>query len=385
MAAIRRRVHGRTAFKSKARKLLAVCLGGVLALSGGQGANGQAQDSPLMHNLRLENKPGSGPAGLSTCNFSTDDEAPTEPILTLSKDQTTVTLECTGNEAKFVPTEPTNVCVVKKDEAALKGSPVSEEDPSLKDCQGNTRKATVEQMALKDLLGVKDTIQWTDVSTPGIKKALHLESQQLPLTDKAFFVGCHKTPEDTPQKCKVTVNILARESTAEENVAKCAYGAASNNASPLKVDLSEANNTMELVCGNEGSIHPLSYTAKFCTDKGMDNCSEEYKDILPDFDAAWWTPGEGGGESAKLTIPAAGFPAEDQSFYIGCLHKTQQTESPPVSSSTTPGDAAAVFSPCSVLVTVKAASSDASAVPEASAATAAAAGVALTGILAGSL
>ncbi|PFH36167.1 SAG-related sequence [Besnoitia besnoiti] len=360
----------------KARRFLSICLGGTLLLSGLKGIEGSFEDGLRLRGVEGNSEDPSSPATVATCQLQGD--SPLDKTeLTLSKESPTVTVHCKDEPFEFVPQKNTEVCVPE------------EEGATLKDCKENSGKGTSMAVPLENLLGTKGPIQWSGngvADKVGNKeRTLKLDESQLPFADKSFFVGCLNTPEEEPEECKVKVSVLARESSVKDNVVTCAYGADSNKASPLKVDLTEANSTLELFCGTEGMVQPEYYTSKFCNEEPMTNCDKLYKDILPGFETTWWTKANGGNESVKLTVSASGFPSEDQSFYIGCSLRTIQTtpgvplRSPPVA---TP---AASSSRCKLLVTVKAATSDASAVPPAGAAATASGIVVLTGIFAGTM
>ncbi|PFH36163.1 SAG-related sequence [Besnoitia besnoiti] len=357
----------------KARRFLSICLGGTLLLSGLKGIEGSFEDGLRLRGVEGNSEDPSSPATVATCQLKSSNPLD-KTELTLSKESPTVSLRCQGEQFDFVPKNEKNVCISKDDKATLK------------DCRDKPGDATSDSITLEGLLGTKGPIQWSGngvADKVGNKeRTLKLDESQLPFADKSFFVGCLNTPEEEPEKCKVKVSVLARESSVKDNVVTCAYGADSNKASPLKVDLTEANSTLELFCGTEGMVQPESYTSKFCEDEAMKKCENNYKDTLPGFEATWWMPATGGDESTRLTIPASGFPAEDQSFYVGCSLKSTLTKPDELPRNNHVQSPSAKSSPCKVLVTVKAASSDAAAVYGVRAVTAPLGIIALTGIFA---
>ncbi|PFH36170.1 SAG-related sequence [Besnoitia besnoiti] len=335
---------------------LVLCLGGALLCARRNGVEGILQEGPLRGKVHEGGDASSAAAGIATCNFSGNEGAPDFDVLTLSAGKTGVSLRCVADDVEIVPADVHEVCVAFNDA------------PTLEDCQKPAGGTTSKHETLETLLGTQSPIKWTESEvseTPKSKqRTLQLDPSQLPLTDEAFFVGCQSPRVGPSKSCKVTVKVLARESSVKDSVVTCGYGDGSNKDGPLKVDLTEASNSLELICGEQGSVKPATFLTKVCEDKEMQKCDKELKDILPGFDASWWGASkEGGSESAKLTIPATGFPAEDQSFYIGCsLHPTEPPREDTLTAMGMQPSAENEKEPaCKVLVTVKATSSSMSA------------------------
>ncbi|PFH35654.1 SAG-related sequence [Besnoitia besnoiti] len=383
MARSIRREPRRGGLKSNARKLLAACVGGVLLLTSGQVEAQQPQDGLLRRVLEVSGEP-SLKDNTATCRLTgSSGEAVQElPELTLSEKQLNATLVCEGDQPTRVPTKPENVC----QDPQAKAVEVDEKN----ECKIGA-SASGSPVPLKTLLTATSQAKWeNDKAAKGIQKlswTLSLSKDDLPLTDNNFYVGCQKgtvSRSSETSACKVPVKILARHSSAEKNVVTCAYGATSNKT-PVEVEMTQEQNTLKVVCGTQGSIHPLDYKTHFCEKEEMNACSKSYVDILPKFDEKWWTEEEN--KSVTLTIPSADFPTEDKSFYVGCtLSKSKNEEpqeSPAVAAAS--GGSGATATTCKVLVTVKAVNSSLSAGAGVGMAAAVSGAAVLTGVLAGSL
>ncbi|KFG43447.1 SAG-related sequence SRS16B [Toxoplasma gondii RUB] len=355
-------------FKLKARKLMAVCMSGVFLLSSGQGLADRLHEG--LQSLSLKAQAGvSSQLGVTgtnaKCEFSTSAEATTtvsKQSLTLSKGSLTATLECTAKNGGTISSIPTglagNVCVTRPTEGGTQ-------------CNfGESGDTAVSvQVPLKDVLGTTSVVQWTDNSTEqkttkAQKWTLKLNEEDLPISDKTFDVGCTYTTAGKAAAnsavCQLTVNVKARASSVADNVVTCSYGADSNSED-LKVDMTTARNTVTIDCGSEGTLNPTANSAQYCNpqNKVLQDCKENFVNILPKFVTSWWTNPKSGNVSI-LTIPAADFPESEQQFRLGCVPNTAQQSDPqgtrddkqnqvqsPTSALTT----------CSVLVSVKAASS----------------------------
>ncbi|PFH35657.1 SAG-related sequence [Besnoitia besnoiti] len=195
---------------------------------------------------------------------------------------------------------------------------------------------------------------------------------------------CKKNTNDNDSKCKLPIYVLARASTVE-NVVTCAYGKKSNKT-PVKVEITQDQNSLTILCGQEGSIQPTEYATKYCEADGLKDCSKSYTEILPAFDEKW-TPLQGTDNSAKLAIPASEFPSGDKSFYIGCTPSGGKREEGKERSagSAAAGGSDAAPTTCKVLVTVKAAGSSLSAGAGVAMSAATSGAALLTGLVAGSL
>ncbi|KEP67415.1 UNVERIFIED_CONTAM: SAG-related sequence SRS40E [Hammondia hammondi] len=323
--------------KSKARKLLAVCMGGVLLLSSRQ-AVAEPHEGLLRRSLN-----DSPPASSQTVpTFSKQVATCTVPVagpetknaaeatvtaLTLSKENLGATLKCSGANYVAVPESMKKVCSATVNDATLAGCKVDADD------------AAGKQITLQWLLGSSHPIEWTKVSNEGEEAndgeewTLQLQESDLPLTDKAFFVGCDnkatagKDVQPPSKECKVDVHVKARPSfVADNNVVTCAYGKESN-PEPLKVEMTTEMNTLTIQCGSQGVLNPKSYAATFCDpqDTDMQKCTEKkYETILPSFVETWWVGGSKD-HSATLTIPEAEFPQSDQQFRLSCVYKEANT------------------------------------------------------------
>ncbi|CBZ49964.1 srs domain-containing protein [Neospora caninum Liverpool] len=370
--------------RSKARKLMAVCLGGVLLFSGG----GAVSREPVEGLLRRfsasgadETQEGTPTNSVATCTSATQVHVTATPAtLTLSKSSLTATVECLGEANTAGPAGEEDVCdgQTTKSTGGERGSTA---------CRIGSTEAG-QTVTLQTLLGATHKIQWTTNTlseTPeGESRTLKLSQSDLPRTDKTFVVGCQKGGSDPNSACKVTVNVNARPSSADDkNVVTCAYGKDSN-PKPVKVEMSQNKNTLTIDCGSGGSLQPAGFTSQYCspdTDNLEECATASYSGILPKFAPSWWTNTEKG-TPAVLTIPKTDFPSTDQRFLLGCAPTSTAPETPDEASRQPEADS--TTSACRVLVTVKAASSASSASfnPQVIAATSGA--VLLTGLFSGS-
>ncbi|KYF42123.1 SAG-related sequence SRS40E [Toxoplasma gondii ARI] len=384
----------RRGFKSKVRKLLVVCMGGVLLLSSRQAVaiphegilrRSLSDSSPAISKIvPTFNKQ------VATCTVPSDSAGrngatATITALTLSKENLSATLKCSGANYVAVPEGMKKVCSA------------SVNDATLADCKTAADNTGEKQITLQELLGSSDPIEWTkaskegEVANDGEEWTLQLQESDLPLTDKAFFVGCDnpiagKDVQTPSKECKVDFNVKARPSfVADNNVVTCAYGKESN-PKPLKVEMTTEMNTLTIQCGSQGVLNPKSYTATFCDpqDTDMQNCTEKkFEAILPSFAETWWAA-RSKDHSATLTIPEAEFPQSEQQFRLSCTYKEAQTTetntAEKVGENSDPANAAPT-SNCHVIVTVKARSSSSSSGHLVATVAGAAA---LTGLLAGS-
>nr|PIM01443.1 SAG-related sequence SRS15A [Toxoplasma gondii COUG] len=378
--------------RSKAHKLIALCMGGVLLFSSGQAVANESREGFLRQN---QEEAGSTPtmtgpeiAGqVATCTLSGGVAAgrggsDANNTLTLSKDHLTATVKCSGENNAFVPTEETNVCSVTGN------------TDTLADCKGKESDSNGKQTTLDSLLGATRGIKWkktNEIDNQGETMMLELQGSDLPFCDKSFFVGCDrsaagKAGQANDSECKVNVIVQARPSSVDdENIVTCAYGKDSN-PQPLKVEMTTEKNTLTLRCGSEASIKPESYQTQFCDpQEDLANCTvRKFADILPNFVESWWTAENGEGP-VKLTIPEMGFPESEQQFRLVCV---PTKEDPPASSLLEQSDetegavTAAATSTCNVIVTVKSGSSASSAGQVIATVSGAAA---LVGLLVGSL
>ncbi|PFH35656.1 SAG-related sequence [Besnoitia besnoiti] len=364
---------------SKARKLVAACVGGVFLLITSRQVSVEALGSPQ------EQTPQSFEAPVfkdhtATCKLSSVSgaSASAQSHLTLSEDQLAVTLVCQGGGATAVPDGPQTVC----QELSTKKERGTADDCTI------AESITGTPVSLATVLAADSQAKWEkDTTTEGssaVSRTLTIRNKDLPLTDTSFYVGCRKSTGDNASKCKVPVKVLARHSSAETNIVTCAYGANSNEF-PVNVEITQERNTLTVVCGTEGSIHPQEYKTQFCEKEDLNACTKSYSEILPMFDEQWWA--EEKDSSVKLTIPSTHFPTQDQSFYMGCSPTKSENEESQVSSARAAGDAGSdtALSTCKVLVTVKASGSSLSAGPRVGMVTAVSGAAVLTEIIAGSL
>ncbi|KFH11237.1 SAG-related sequence SRS16B [Toxoplasma gondii MAS] len=357
-------------FKSKARKLMAVCMGGILLLSTGQGLADRLHEGLQSRSLKTAADVSSQldvTGTHATCEFSTPPSDSTTAVskqsLTLSEGSLTATLECTGKEGGTIASIPPdlagNVCVTRPNDSGTK-------------CNfGESGGAAVSvEVPLKDVLGTTRVVQWTvnnkEQKTTQLQEwTLKLNEEDLPISDKTFDVGCSYTTTGKQSSkttaCQLTVNVKARASSvSDENVVTCSYGAGSNSEA-LKVDMTTARNTVTIDCGSEGTLNPTADSGQYCNpqNKVLQDCKNNFVDLLPNFATSWWTKPTSGNASI-LTIPAADFPASEQQFRLGCVPNTasqsgqQATRDDNQNQVQSPTSA---LTTCSVLVTVKAASS----------------------------
>ncbi|CBZ51475.1 SRS domain-containing protein [Neospora caninum Liverpool] len=388
-----RRLYG--SFRSMAAKLTAICLSGVVLLSAGQDVadkflevlqHRNSQDTPQSGNSQ------SGPTftnGIARCELSTAGpvgyaESPVTE-LTLSKENLTAKLECSGQNNVAVPSNLANVC-----DPNQKASDGTCNFGAADSSQGNGGK----EVTLQTLLGAGEHVKWKkEKSTPrtegnGETWSLSFTEGDLPLTDKRFLVGCQSSEnvveKNAEPSCKVPVHVEARPSSETNNVVTCAYGQ-NSNTNALEVELTAEKNAVTIECGSVGSLMPGITTTHYCApdDGNLDDCTaKKYVDALPMFEESW-VKQDGEKSSVTLTIPESGFPVEDQKLRLGCVPKADSTK---LSSR---GETATAFgektSSCNVIVTVRASNAPSSAVSTLQAAAVASGAVAVAGVLSGSL
>ncbi|PFH33862.1 SAG-related sequence [Besnoitia besnoiti] len=328
----------RGSFNPKACAAVALCLWAVLLLTGEQVRAEKMRD--VSRHRDVPENPEEADS-LRTCESQKQtDAAHAPPPLALSKENLSATLKCSGDSNKFVPEgEGTKVC----------------SGDGATDVKACTAEKYVD---LQGLLGTTEPVKWTKKGTTKAQEevwTLQLDESHLPLSDTTFFVGCQNGGKES--KCKLDITVQARASSVESNVAKCAYGQHSN-PQPLLVELTPQNNTLTLECGKDHPIEPNNHTTYYCEDEKMKACTKTFKDILPNFDASWWSKTDETNNHVKLEIPPTEFPSADQQFYIGCSAESV-AEKPFTSLSKTNAAPPAKLSPspCRVHVLVKAGSS----------------------------
>ncbi|PFH37759.1 SAG-related sequence [Besnoitia besnoiti] len=335
--------------------LMAICVGGVVLLTAGHVAPGHRIDSLQVGKPQQQQEESQPRQPDCTCDLSKDEGLEVPTAVTLSIEKLAATLECKGENAEVVPETSGKVCTTQAEGATIS------------DCKNNNTQ-NAEQVSLKGLLGTAEEIEWSSPSQePNTSKfwQLQLTPSQLPRSDKAFFVGCVKDQNNTTSKCKLTVNVEARKSAVNNNVATCAYGQKSN-PQPLKVEMTGEANTVTIDCGDDGTLAPGSYMTEYCVDDGksLRECEKKaYADVFPGFEQSWWKAEESTKQAPTLTIPASGFPSEDQQLLLGCVPTRKAIASraagAPGSQALGEADAANTGeeTSCKVLVTVKAVSS----------------------------
>ncbi|KFH03918.1 SAG-related sequence SRS16C [Toxoplasma gondii VAND] len=384
----------RGGLRSNARQLLAVCMSGVLFLSSGQAVADNLLEGLLHRTLQqqLEVTARLTVAGSDAkCDFftpTTQDSPPVSGSLTLSKGSMTATFECSATQALSISTIPTtigqNVCDPKK---TTNGTM----------CQFGANDSAGTEVTLKDLLETDRTVNWKkneqrEESKTSQKWSLDLHNEDLPLSDKAFVVGCQATSAARGKElgktaaCKLTVNVEARASSlAENNVVTCAYGKGSN-PNPVEVEMSTEKNTLTINCGSDGSLQPTTYAEEYCVadSKDVNRCSTtRFVEIFPKFLKSWWVTETQKRNSATLTIPQTDLPEADQQFLVGCVPKKTAPEDPKKYEES--GTETGAPTSCTVLVTVKAASSASHASPTVQILAAASSAAAVTGFIVSSL
>ncbi|KFG43451.1 SAG-related sequence SRS15C [Toxoplasma gondii FOU] len=372
-------------FNPKTRKLIAVCLGGVLLLSSGH-VVAQQPGEGLRQNDSQESYKTVTPTisgTTATCKFPQADASGEgsrdgSGSLTLSKENLIATLQCSSEETTTISPIPQDlaksVCVRSKGVSGKSNS-----------CNIEGAGLNGTETELRALLGTDRDIQWIKTGTakgsePGSSSewTLKLQESDLPLSEKSFFVGCQHAKASkrsetdvstksasTKSACTVNVTVEARASAAaENNVVTCAYGQ-NSNPHPLKVEMTPQKNTVTLQCGSEGSLNPTSYTTKYCdAQEDMSKCTEKnFADILPSMVTSWWTS-DNEKSSVKLTVPETDFPESEQQFRLRCvLNKTKPQTSGPNAKidQNAETQSTASTSECNVIVTVKSGSSASSA------------------------
>ncbi|KFH05383.1 SAG-related sequence SRS12A [Toxoplasma gondii VAND] len=354
--------HCRGAVRSKAQKLMAVCLSGVLLFSSGNTIAAESFEGLLRRNLSSGGNSNGAesvtPEIVATCPATSEGAtAPVPATLTLSKSSLTATVKCLDASHTAVPATATNVCVAS--DADVNGA--SDSESCIIGSSGGGKPVT-----LQSLLEATHPISWTEKpassdSQTGKERTLQLTETDLPRTDKTFFVGCQGSTTAANTSCKVTVNVSARPSSVDDkNVVTCAFGKNSNDKA-VEVEMSQDKNALTIDCGKNGSMRPVDYTTHYCSpdDNSLDQCKKQtYTDILETFDSKWWTK-TADGTQATLTIPKTDFPTEDQRLLLGCLPEAQKTDNP--QEKEVNNDSVSATSPCRVVVTVKAARSASSA------------------------
>ncbi|CBZ49959.1 srs domain-containing protein [Neospora caninum Liverpool] len=385
MARTSRMAHRCGGIRSKARKLMAVCMGGVLLFSGGGAVSAESVEGLLRRNLVSSPRDTGAETdtveNVATCTLEENPVSvrASSSSLTLSLSQGTLsaTVQCQGDGYTFVPSEETHVCGAHA--AGSKGGSGAVSCNIGSDNMGNP-------VTLQHLLGTSNTVQWTKKAlshneNQGEQRTLTLTQADLPRTDKSFMVGCQKSAKSP---CKVTVNVNARPSSVDDkNVVTCAYGKDSN-PKPVEVEMSEDKNTLTIDCGTNASMYPQDYTSHYCApeSESKEQCiKKNYSDVLGTFDSSWWSTQQNG-ISATLTIPKTDFPPEDQSLLVACVPESLSTENTKKANSI-PHSVTGITA-CRVLVTVKKANSASTASPSPHAIATASGAALLAGFLAGS-
>ncbi|KFG62922.1 SAG-related sequence SRS36B [Toxoplasma gondii RUB] len=264
------------------------------------------------------------------------------PTVSLSEESNGITIQCDPAKFTFVPSTETDVCVWKDSQNTLAV------------CNQDTTKTSIKTFLNLD---TDDLPKWTTSSNDG-RHSLLFSEHALPLTEKRFYAGCISTGsgERTQQEeCLVTVSVKARTSSVKDGVLTCAYGAESNKSVP-EVRLNSANNSLTIVCGNEGTMQPTkeSLTAYQCSGAENEGCKTvKLTEVMPRFTSSWWAEDEKNKNAPKLVIPEGGFPDQEETILLGCKQNSQ-TAAKEAESGTTP---AVELPKCKVKVTLSAHSS----------------------------
>ncbi|CBZ51317.1 srs domain-containing protein [Neospora caninum Liverpool] len=262
--------------------------------------------------------------------------------VTLSESSNGIAIQCPKGNFEFVPSEPTKVCTAA-------------EQNDLQTCQDQSNSKT---SPIQDFLAHftdNNVPQWT--KTEGAHRttddhSLAFPTENFPLVDKSFFVGCRQTSPDngSAKQCVVNVSVKARTSAVKNGVLICAYGNESNESVP-EVTLNSQNNSLTIQCGSEGQMEPTqeSLTAYHCSGSNADECTiVNLTEVMPDFTSSWWTTDSNSANAPKLVIPEDGFPAQEETIVLGCNQKVTGTSKAPAGDQT----AAAGLPTCTVKVTL---------------------------------
>ncbi|CBZ49737.1 srs domain-containing protein [Neospora caninum Liverpool] len=229
-------------------------------------------------------------------------------------------------------------------------------DADMSKCRNDGSPAATQPVSLADLLRGENaaSINWIGDTASSDNKSFSLTvpGNNLPLSDKAFSVGCMKKSGNSDASCKVTVNLVKLSQTTG-NTVECAYGATSN-ASRQQVTLSPTQNTLTLICGNDSDILPTDYRTHFCsTGNAQESCAETYESIIPQYEDSWWTTSSPENGTYKLAIPSDMFPEEEKRIVVGCKYAQSKAGKADGGGETT-------SSICNVDVTISASTSAAS-------------------------
>ncbi|PHJ17167.1 srs domain-containing protein [Cystoisospora suis] len=243
-----------------------------------------------------------------------------EYTATLSESKQKVSLQCAAASDTVVPAElksgkvcPSGVNDLAACKTASEGKAESNKPVSLSVLMGGTEASPVNWVESKPTDG-----------SGGNKYELSLPNAPLPLKDTKFVAGCVPTaPDQANKECKLTVTVEARKSAAAGQTVSCAYGAKSNEAKPT-VTMTQQNNTVTLVCGNEATKavpQPTDYKTAYCADDkvGADCKTETFTSFIAGFQSTWWTENKGA-QNVTLTIPPEQFPDSAKMIHLGCLY-----------------------------------------------------------------
>nr|CCA30051.1 SRS domain-containing protein [Neospora caninum Liverpool]CEL71264.1 TPA: SRS domain-containing protein [Neospora caninum Liverpool] len=230
----------------------------------------------------------------------------------MSESSSGITIQCPATNFEFVPSDTKSVCTAEANGGTLK---------ECKESGKKTMKSPIQGL----LTNVTDTNSpaWTETTDKDKKNhSLTFPTETFPLVDRTFFAGCSKTDQDLQngKECVVNVTVKARTSAVNDGVLTCAYGTESNSSVP-EVTLNSGNNSLTILCGNEGQMRPTkeSFTAYHCAGSNTDGCTiANLTEIMPGFASSWWTTDEQNSNAPKLVIPADGFPAQEETIVLGC-------------------------------------------------------------------
>ncbi|PHJ17493.1 srs domain-containing protein [Cystoisospora suis] len=253
-------------------------------------------------------------------------EKAAEYTATLSESNQKVSLQCAAAGDQVVPAGLKDGSVCPADVQTLAAC----ETPAENSVKASASKA----VSLSVLMGGTEAppVTWVEstlTEADGPKKyELSLPNAPLPLKDTKFVAGCIPAKkEKANNECKLTVTVEARKSAAAGQTVYCAYGAKSNEAKPT-VTMTQENNTLTLVCGNEATKavpQPTDYKTAYCADEVGAECkTETFTSFIPGFQSTWWTENKGA-QNVTLKIPPEHFPDSPKTIHLGCLYTPPTT------------------------------------------------------------
>ncbi|CBZ51319.1 srs domain-containing protein [Neospora caninum Liverpool] len=234
---------------------------------------------------------------------------------TLSESSNGITIVCPASTFEFIPMNASDVCVA-----------TTRQNETLLSCKSGHR-TPIEDFLIQATQG--NVPAWTTPTTPPSNHghSLILPPETFPLTDKSFFAGCRKSASNNDE-CVVQVSVKARTSSVNDGVLTCAYGKESNPSVP-EVTLDSENNSLTILCGDDGQMEPTqqSLTAYHCAGSNTTDCKKvNLTEVMPTFTSSWWTTDEQKSKAPKLVIPEDGFPSQEETIVLGCKQKVTGTK-----------------------------------------------------------